>query len=130
MMNSIRHIGLHVTENDVDLFYKALFDFEIERIFTLTRDNAFCIFGMPIETTVLVGKCPELELELFLQKRTTNESFNHICFSTVRLTQITAKAKRNGFNYTVRQPSGTVFLRDSNSNIFELIPTIHSENND
>jgi len=130
MGNSIIHIGLQVTENDVDHFYKALFDFNPVRTFILTKENAARIFGMPTECTVLVGSCPEMELELFIQEGVMYGTFNHVCFNTHRMAELIVKAKQNGYECIERQPSDTVFIRDSNRNLFEIKPSIHLENHD
>jgi len=119
-----------VTEHDVDHFYKALFDFKPVRTFILTMENAPQIFGMPTKCTVLVGTCPEMELELFIQEGAMYESFNHVCFYTHRMAELLAKAKQNGYECIVRHPSETVFIRDSNRNLFEIKPSIHLENHD
>jgi len=130
IVNSINHIGLQVIESDVNDFYRAIFDFKLVRTFILTKDNAFSLFGMPVESTVLVGDCPEMALELFIQESKTKGSFNHVCFNTYRMAELKEKAIEKGYECIVRQPSGTVFISDSNGNIFEIKPSLSLENHD
>lgn len=130
MVSNINHIGLQVIESDVNDFYRAIFNFKLVRTFILTKENAFSLFGMPMESTVLVGECPEMELELFIQERKMKGSFNHVCFNTYRIAELTEKAMQKGYKCMERQPSGTVFIRDSNQNVFEIKSSLNSENHD
>jgi len=119
-MNNIKHIGLQVNENDVKFFYKEILHFDTARTFDLTLENATNIFGIPKETKVLAGKCPEMELELFIHEKASVTTFNHVCFQTIRMAEIIEKAKINGYKTFVLSGSGTLFLFDSSQNIFEI----------
>lgn len=119
-MNNIKHIGLQVNENDVKSFYEEILHFGNVRSFVLTLENATNIFGIPNETKVLSGKCPEMELELFIHENVSVPTFSHVCFQTHRMTEIISKAKLNGYKTFVLSGSGTLFLSDSNQNIFEI----------
>lgn len=124
-MNTIKHIGLSVYEKDVKAFYEDIFNFKSTRTFVLTLENAINIFNIPTATKVIVGECPEMELELFILENKENlktQTFNHICFFTNRVTEITAKAIQNAYKTHVLQNSGTIFVSDSNENIFEIKP--------
>lgn len=120
MNNNIKHIGLQVNENDVKCFYEEIFRFEIARSFVLTLENSNNIFGIPNETKVLTGKCSEMELELFIHEKASVPTFNHVCFQTLRMAEIISKAKINGYKTFFLSGSGTLFLSDSNQNIFEI----------
>ncbi|MDD3322578.1 MAG: hypothetical protein PHS59_14160 [Paludibacter sp.] len=126
-MNNIKHIGLTVCEKDVKTFYEEIFDFKIKKTFVLTQENAANIFNILTATTVISGECPEMELELFILDNQDNlkiNTFNHVCFSTHRVTEITAKAIQNGYKTSILPNSGTLFLSDSNQNIFEIKQSI------
>lgn len=123
-MNTIKHIGLQVKESDVCDFYEEILNFEVTRSFVLTLENATNIFRIPVETNVLVGACPEMELELFINDKVNAPTFQHVCFQTHRMAEITTKAKLKGYKMNVLTGSGTLFLSDSNQNIFEIKKSI------
>jgi catechol-2,3-dioxygenase len=122
-MNNIKHIGLTVCEKDVKYFYEEILDFKAKNNFILTQENAIAIFNIPTATKVIAGECPEMELELFIIENQSNlkiDTFNHVCFFTDRLNDIASKAKQNGYKIFILQHSETLFLTDSNQNIFEI----------
>jgi 4-hydroxyphenylpyruvate dioxygenase-like putative hemolysin len=122
-MNSIKHIGLTVYEKDVKSFYEEILNFKSNNTFVLTQENAANIFNIPMATRVIAGACPEMELELFMlddEEYNQKRAFNHICFFTHRIEELTTKAKQKGFKTIVLQHSGTLFIADSNQNIFEI----------
>jgi len=122
-MNNIKHIGLTVCEKDVKTFYEEILDFKIKKTFVLTQENAANIFNIPTAIKVIGGECPEMELELFIMDNPDNskiKTFNHVCFSTHRVAEITTKARHNGYKTLVLEHSGTLFVTDSNQNIFEI----------
>lgn len=126
-MNTIKRIGLVVYKKDVKVFYEEVLNFKTTSTFILTQENAINIFGIPAETTVVDGECPEMELELFVLENLENQklnTFNHVCFFTERITEIAKKATQKGYKTFVLQHSGTLFVTDSNQNIFEIKQSI------
>jgi len=126
-MNNIKHIGLTVYKKDVRNFYEEILGFKSLRSFNLTQENASNIFGIDIETPVIVGESPEMGMELFIiniRENTQIKSFNHVCFFTHRMAEITTKAKQNGYKTSILPNSGTLFLSDSSQNIFEIKESI------
>jgi len=119
-MNNIKHIGLQILESDIKNFYEEILKFKFERSFVLTVENAINIFGISVETTVLAGECPEMELELFILEKANISTFNHVCFYSQRVEEIQEKANQMGFKIFVLINSGTLFISDSNQNIFEI----------
>lgn len=120
----IKHIGLQIIECDIKNFYEKVLDFKLLRSFVLTQENATNIFGISHETKVLVGSCPEMELELFIHKKASVPTFNHVCFQTHRMVEIISNAKLNGYKTFILSGSETLFLSDSNQNIFEIKKSI------
>lgn len=122
MNNSILHLGLQIIEKDYDNFYCDVLGFDLNRSFELTDENAEKIFQKQKGTTVLVGKIPELKLELFISHDVLSKSFNHVCFETDRIPYIKSSADKYGYRTAFLDHSGTLFLSDSCNNLFEIKP--------
>jgi len=118
----LKHIGLQVNENDVELFYKKILNFQINRTFDLSENIANEIFEQKEAVKVICGNCEGLEFELFVSKTITPPTFNHICIHTENASKIFEQAKQSGFTTCVRQTNETktFFIKDSNFNMFEI----------
>jgi len=122
MENEIKHIGLQIREKDIEEFYVNVLDYKLIRTFTLSADEANEIFGIHQAVKILFGESEGLELELFINESPGMPTFPHVCFHTGHASEITDKAKLNGFRTFIRGKSGyeTYFISDSNHNLFEI----------
>jgi hypothetical protein len=122
MENSIKHIGLQIIEKDLSDFYEEIMKFTPLYSFTLSQDDSYEIFGIKKEVTILNGTCPELDLELFIQNKSMESNFSHVCFYSERMIEMFDMAKRKGYKTYLRRNNGneTLFLSDSNFNLFEI----------
>lgn len=128
-VNSILHIGLHVLEEDVESFYKGVLNCEIIRSFSLSKEDAYSIFGIKHDTDIYYISCGNVELELFIGGKTETPTFGHVCFQSQEADSINGRAIKNGYNSFLRKrnSSTTYFISDNNHNLFE-IKTIDTKN--
>lgn len=121
-MNNILHIGLHITEKDIDSFYIDILNCKIERTFNLQPEDSFAIFGIKKEVNILYTSCSGIDLELFIGDKIDSRNFGHVCFQSTEAEKIFKMAKEKGFKTLVRKKnsSETYFISDSNHNLFEI----------
>ena len=122
MNNSMNHIGLQVIDADVHNFYVDILNFNHIRSFKLSKEEAKNIFGINKDINILFGECAEMDLELFIVDTVQKLSFGHVCFHSRRISEMAEMANRNGYKifYRGNQENQTLFLSDSNYNVFEI----------
>lgn len=76
MKTLLKHIGLQVTENDVEVFYVDILGFEPIREFQLSKNDSLEIFGIEKEVKIIFGVCCETEFELFVNSSARELSYN------------------------------------------------------
>jgi hypothetical protein len=118
----IKHIGLQVSEKDIEFFYITLFNGEISGSFVLERDLAMAIFNINKSVKVFHLKCEDIEFELFVNDNTSVETFHHVCLLRENAEEIYKKAVSGGYRTYVhrRGDSKTYFIKDKMNNTFEL----------
>jgi hypothetical protein len=119
----IHHIGLQIVENDLQPFYKKVLSCIILREFILPKEEAFLIFNISNEVKIIYTQCENVELELFIDDKPKEASFNHVCIHTNRADEITNKAQTENFRVFIREKKDgtkTYFISDSNYNLFEI----------
>jgi len=113
----IKHIGLQVSENDIQSFYVQILGFTIRGNFHLSEQEAYELFGIKKTVEIVCGRCGEMDFELFIADG-LQKSFSHLCLSSSKGTEMYQKAVESGYHCTIRKE--TYFIRDTNSNVFEL----------
>ncbi len=113
----VKHIGLQVSENDIQSFYVPILGFKLSGTFHLSEQEAYELFGIRKSAEIIYGRCGELDLELFITDG-IQKSFSHLCLSSTKSREIYQKALESGYNASIRKE--TFFIRDSNTNVFEL----------
>ncbi|MGC8825245.1 MAG: VOC family protein [Bacteroidales bacterium] len=123
MENKIHHIGLQITENDLNAFYITVLGCKIIRTFEVSSQDALSIFGIPKSVKIVYTQMGNIELELFTDDTPKPVIFNHTCILTNQANEIANKAMASGYRVYVRKKSDntqTYFVSDSNNNIFEI----------
>lgn len=123
MANLIHHIGLQVIEKDVTSFYKNILGCIAIREFILSKEDAFSIFNIKKEVTIIYMQCENIELELFIDNIPKEATFSHVCIHTDNAIDIVNKAKNKNYHVFIREKKDktkTYFIRDSNYNLFEI----------
>jgi hypothetical protein len=117
-----KHIGLQVIERDVDSFYIDILGFEPIRTMQLSAEESNDIFGINSKVSILFGLCRGLDMELFISDSPLTHSYNHICIQTKNSQGISIAAKQKGYRVFTRRTSSseTLFVSDSNHNVFEI----------
>ncbi len=126
MANFIHHIGLQVIEEDISSFYINVLGCIVLREFTLSKDDAYPIFGIRKEVDIFYTKCGNIDLELFVDKNSKVPTFNHVCIHDDDVEETVKKAQTAGFGVFIREKDDrtkTYFVSDSNHNIFEMKTT-------
>lgn len=121
-MYKIKHIGLQVKEKDIKPFYQDVLGFQQERTFTLSKEDAYNIFQIDTEITVLYGSCNGFELELFVYDSLVKVGFSHLCITVEDAKTMAERAKTNSYPVYIRKTNefATYFVKDSNCHIFEI----------
>jgi hypothetical protein len=119
----VKHIGLQVSENDIQSFYVQILGFTIRGNFHLLEQEAYELFGIKKTVEIVYGRCGELDLELFIADG-IQKSFSHLCLSSNKASEMYQKAVESGYNCTIRKE--TYFIRDTNTNVFELKDNNHN----
>ncbi len=121
MANTIFHIALHVNERDVNSFYLDVLHGEITGKFELSKEISSEIFKINKSVNVVQVSCEEIDFELFIDDDPQLPTFAHVCFLSAQAKKIMERANQNGYHTYVRNnSSGTYFISDANSNLFEI----------
>jgi len=120
----IKHIGLQVIEKDIKPFYIDVMGFKQIRSFNLCDKESNEIFGIKKNVSILYGTSSGLDFELFVDNDPQKPSFNHVCIQTDDVSQMAIIAKERGYKVFKRKghKSETIFINDSNRNVFEVKP--------
>ena len=118
----MKHIGLQVSEKDINLFYKNILNGKINQSFVLKQYLANTIFNIKKSVKVIHVECEDVEFELFVHDNTCLDTFQHICLQRKDAREIYNNALVNGYwTYIhIRNNKETYFIRDNSNNIFEL----------
>ncbi len=121
MINTLQHIGLQVSEKDVNSFYLDVFHGKIERRFELSKEVSSEIFNADKNVKVVHVSCQGIDFELFIDDDPLLLTFAHVCFYSERVKKIMERATQKGYRTYVRSNSpDTYFTSDSNNNLFEI----------
>jgi len=122
MINTLQHIGLQVSEKDVDSFYLDVFHGKIERTFDLSKEVSAEIFNVDKNVEVVIVSVEGVDFEFFINDIPQFRTFAHVCFKSNRAKKIMERAIQKGYRTYSRKNSSTetCFIRDANNNLFEI----------
>lgn len=122
MTNALQHIGLQVSEKDVNSFYLDVLHGEITRAFELHKEIASEIFKIDKNVTMIQVSVEGIDLELFINDDPCLPTFAHVCFQSDRAKKIMERAIQKNYRTYSRKNSSTetCFIRDTNNNLFEI----------
>ena len=122
MINTLQHIGLQVSEKDVNSFYLDVFHGKIERTFDLSKEVSAEIFNVDKNVKVVTVSVEGVDFELFIDDDPPLPTFAHVCFYSERAKKIMERAIQKGYHTYSRKNSSTetCFIRDTNYNLFEI----------
>lgn len=122
MINTLQHIGLQVSEKDINSFYLDVFHGKIERTFDLSKEVSAEIFNVDKNVKVVNVSIEGVDFDLFINSDPQFPTFAHVCFQSNRAKKIMERAIQKGYRTYSRKNSSTetCFIRDTNYNLFEI----------
>ena len=121
-MNELRHIGLQVSQSDVENFYVQVLGGIIENSFVLSPEDGSLIFGIEKQMPVYWLNCNGFIMELFVNEEVTIPNCHHTCFFTPQAMAIHTRAAKKGYSVYIRKKyeQDTYFIKDNQRNLFEI----------
>jgi len=122
----LEHIALNITDhNEIINFYQNVLGMVEIRKYELDKELAELFFNIRENTSVYLMQKDELVLELFINTKSYNHGFNHICIKMKNRGSIIDKAKNNSYKCIRREREyfDQIFISDNSGNIFEVKET-------
>lgn len=120
------HIALNIIDSkEVINFYQNVLGMVEIRKYELDKELAELFFNIRENTSVYLMQKDELVLELFINTKSYNHGFNHICIKMKNRGSIIDKAKNNSYKCIRREREyfDQIFISDNSGNIFEVKET-------
>lgn len=117
------HIALNITDSkEIISFYQNVLGMVEIKNYTLDENLANLFFNIKRETSVYLMQKDDLFLELFINTKSYNHGFNHICIKVKNRKAIVSKAKDNSYKCIRRKRKyfDQIFISDNSGNIFEI----------
>jgi catechol 2,3-dioxygenase-like lactoylglutathione lyase family enzyme len=122
----LEHIALNITDTkEIINFYQNVLGMVEVRNYELDKDLAELFFNIRENTSVYLMQKDELVLELFINTKSYDHGFNHICIKVENRESIVDKAKNNSYKCIRREREyfDQIFISDNSGNIFEIKET-------
>ncbi len=119
----IEHIALNITDSkEVKNFYQNILGMVKVRNYELDKDLAKQFFNIRKNTSVYLMQRDNLMLELFVNSKSYNHGFNHICIVLKNRESAVSEAVDNSFKCVRRKREyfDQIFISDKSGNIFEI----------
>jgi catechol 2,3-dioxygenase-like lactoylglutathione lyase family enzyme len=119
----VEHIALNIIDpNEIIDFYQNVLGMVEIRNYTLDKNLANLFFHIDRETSVYLMQKDYLFLELFVNRKSYNHGFNHICLEIKNRETIVSTAVENSYKCIRRKRDyfDQIFIRDNSGNIFEI----------
>ena len=119
----LEHIALNITDpKEVIDFYQNVLGMVEIRNYELDKDLAKLFFNIHENTSVYLMQNNELVLELFVDTKSQNYGFNHICIKVKNREAIVENAKKYSYKCIRREREyfDQIFITDKSGNIFEI----------
>ena len=119
----LEHIALNIIDSKevIDFYQNVLGMVEVKN-FILEKGLAKQFFGISKDTPVYLMQQDELVLELFVNSKSHDSGFDHICIEVENREDIVSKAKNNSYKCIIREREhfDQIFISDNSGNIFEI----------
>jgi catechol 2,3-dioxygenase-like lactoylglutathione lyase family enzyme len=119
----LEHIALNITDpKEVIDFYQNVLGMVEIRNYELDKDLAKLFFNIHENTSVYLMQNNELVLELFVDTKSQNYGFNHICIKVKNREVIVENANKYLYKCIRREREyfDQIFITDKSGNIFEI----------
>jgi len=119
----IEHIALNIIDSqEVKKFYQNILGMIQISNFELDKDLAKQFFNIRKNTSVYLMQRDNLILELFVNSKSYNRGFNHICIVLKNRESVVSEAVENSFKCIRRKREhfDQIFICDKSGNIFEI----------
>ena len=119
----IEHIALNVTDSkEVINFYQNILGMVEIKNFKLEKGLAKHFFSISKEISVYLMQKDDIFLELFVNTKSYNHGFNHICIKVENRDDIIENAKKYLYKCIRREREyfDQIFISDNSGNIFEI----------
>jgi catechol 2,3-dioxygenase-like lactoylglutathione lyase family enzyme len=119
----LEHIALNITDPKevIDFYYNVLGMVEV-RNYKLEKGLAKQFFGISKNTSVYLMQKDDLFLEIFINAKSYNHGFNHICIKVENREAVVSSAIENSYKCICREREhfDQIFISDNSGNIFEI----------
>ena len=116
---NLSHVGLQITDNDLQNFYIECLGGTIVEKKELKRERAFDIFYISKNTNVYYVLLNNLLLELFVHQCDMQNTFTHLCIKCENYEAIKNQCKK--YHYSMIEDNNKFFIKDNNNNTFEIL---------
>lgn len=119
----LNHIGITINNvSEIKNFYQNVLGMKIVKQFTINKDLSNQVFQINKETEVYIMKKDDLILELFINKNSVPNRYDHICISVSSRSDLIRQAKNNNYTCKIisRENFDLVFVKDRLGNKFEI----------
>jgi len=119
----LEHIALNIIDSkEIIGFYQNVLGMVEIKNYTLDENLVNLFFNIKRETLVYLMQKDDLFLELFINTKSYNHGFNHICIKVENREAIVNKAKDNSYKCIRRKRKyfDQIFISDNSGNIFEI----------
>ena len=119
----LEHIALNITDlQEVKEFYQNILGMVEVKNYELDEDLAQHFFSIRKVTPVYLMQRDNLIFELFVNAKSYNHGFNHICLEIKNRETIVSTAVENSYKCIRRKKEyfDQIFISDKSGNIFEI----------
>ena len=119
----LNHIGITIKNvSEIKNFYQDILGMKIVKQFTINNELSNQIFGINKETELCLIQKDDLILELFINKNSVPNRYDHICISVSSRSDLIRQAKNNDYTCVIipRENFDLVFVKDRLGNVFEV----------
>ena len=118
------HVAVQIEKiENAAFFFEGIFHLERERAYILKENLAEEIFGIKENYNVILYKLDNGFIEVFIGKKNTCISLNHIALSIPNREEVINAAKKFGlwvYEKERKNKNKLVFIKDPDGNLYEL----------
>jgi len=117
------HIALNINDQkEVINFYQNVLGMVEIKNYTLNENLASLFFNIYRKTSVYLMQRDNLVLELFVNPKSLDQGFNHICIEINNREDLVSDAVESSYKYIRRKREyfDQIFISDKSGNLFEI----------
>jgi len=119
----LEHIALNIYDsNEVVNFYENILGFIQIKNFSIDKELAQQFFNISNDTPVYLMQKDDLVLELFVNPKSRDHGFNHICIEINNRVDLVSDAVESSYKCIRREREhfDQIFISDKSGNMFEI----------